>query len=431
MSSIESFVQGVEIPPLQCVRYIMEDNRIADVQSAILDSFEASGLSNRLPKNGRIAIAVGSRGICQLAEQVKSVVEWFKAHDTRPFIVPSMGSHGNATDEDQRMILESLGVSEESMGCPVLSSMAVVELGKLSEFSLPIYMDKHAYEADGIFVINRVKLHTTFTGKHESGLVKMLTIGLGKQAGAASCHALGFAHFPQIMPAMATLILQNHPQVLGGLGIVENAYDHPCHIEVVPSKTFLERDATLLTMSKKVMPALPVKNAEVLIIDRIGKNISGLGSDPNITGRYVSKYKTNNVHMTRMGLLDLCEESHGGASGIGCADVITRRLYDKIDFDATYANVITSTNLPAAATPVVAPSDKILIHILIKTCNCGSHPLRMLRIRDTLSIGRLLVSPALAEELVHDSRCELVGSPKNLEFDNEGNLTDFTTWTQF
>ena len=431
MSVYEGLVRDVRVPLMQRVRYSMDDQAIGDIRSAVMDAFAASGLAERVPRGGSIAIGVGSRGLYGLPELVRAVVDWFAACGARPFIVPCMGSHGGATAEGQRQVLEGLGVTAEAMGCPLRSSMEVVQVGELDSFQLPVYMDRLASEADGVFVINRVKLHTTFTGKHESGLIKMLTIGLGKQRGADSCHNLGYAHFPQIMPAMASMILERRPSVLGGLATVENAYDHLCHLEVVPREAMLERDAALLEMSKRVMPSLPLKDLDVLIVDRMGKNISGLGMDPNITGRFLSPYKTNDVRIARLGALDLTEETHGAAAGIGCADVISSRLYDKIDFTATYTNVITSTVLRGAFVPLVMPTDSLVIRTLLKTCNAGSRPVRMMRIRDTLSLGRLLVSPPVAELLAARDDCELVGEPFALQFDAAGNLDDYGAWTAF
>ena len=431
MSVYEGLVRDVRVPLMQRVRYSMDDQAIGDIRSAVMDAFAASGLAERVPRGGSIAIGVGSRGLYGLPELVRAVVDWFAACGARPFIVPCMGSHGGATAEGQRQVLEGLGVTAEVMGCPLRSSMEVVQVGELDSFQLPVYMDRLASEADGVFVINRVKLHTTFTGKHESGLIKMLTIGLGKQRGAESCHNLGYAHFPEIMPAMATMIMERCPSVLGGLATVENAYDHLCHLEVVPRERMLERDAALLDMSKRVMPSLPLKELDVLIVDRMGKNISGLGMDPNITGRFMSPYKTNDVHIARLGALDLTAETHGGAAGIGCADVITSRLHDKIDFAATYTNVITSTVLRGAYMPLVMPTDRLAIRTLIKTCNAGPRPVRMMRIRDTLSLGRLLVSPPVADLLAGRDDCELVGEPFALQFDTAGNLDDYGCWTAF
>ncbi|HIU17746.1 MAG TPA: hypothetical protein IAB01_04745 [Candidatus Avidesulfovibrio excrementigallinarum] len=431
MDVYERLMHDVRVPLMQRVRYTMEDQSIADIRSAVMASFAASGLAERVPQGGSIAIGVGSRGLYGLPELVKAVVDWFAGLGAHPFIVPCMGSHGGATAEGQRQLLEGLGITAESMGCPVRSCMDVVQVGQLDDFQLPVYMDRLASEADGVFVINRVKLHTTFTGKHESGLIKMMTIGLGKQRGAESCHNLGYAHFTEIMPAMASMILERHPAVLGGLATVENAYDHLCHLEVVPREKMLERDAALLEMSKRVMPSLPLKELDVLLVDRMGKNISGLGMDPNITGRFVSSYKTNDVRIARLGALDLTAETHGGAAGIGCADVISSRLYNKIDFAATYTNVLTSTVLRGAFVPLVMPTDSLVIRAMIKTCNAGSRPVRMMRIRDTLTLGRLLVSPAVAALLAGRDDCELVGDPFALRFDAEGNLDDAGCWTDF
>lgn len=421
MSILTDLLQGVAIPDLFEVRRSFQNDGLRDIPVAVWETLDHSGLRERLPRGGQIAIAVGSRGLGKLPVIVRAVVDWFATRGTRPFIIPAMGSHGGATGEGQRQVLEHLGVTEESAGCPIRSSMEVVEVGRLPQ-GFPVFMDAVADKADGVFVINRVKVHTAFSGPHESGLVKMLTIGLGKQRGADSCHALGFGCFATLMPEMAALILENKPRILGGLATVENAYDEPCLVEAVLREHFLKRDAALLEYARQRMPSLPVSELDVLLVDRMGKNISGGGMDPNITGRAPTPYKTGPLKTTKMGVLRLTKVTEGNATGIGTADVITKRIFDELNFESTYANVITSTVLRSAFLPVIMPTDEAAVRCLIKTCNAGNRPVRLAYIRDTLTLDRFWVSQSVAEELTGQADCTVDQTPRPMVFDAAGDL---------
>lgn len=430
MSVLEALLQGTVLPPLVPVVCRYENDGIKDVQAAVYARLEASSLAARLPKGGEIAIGVGSRGIAHLPDLVRGTVEWFRAKETHPFIIPCMGSHGGATAEGQAKVLAGLGVTEENVGAPIRSSMEVCAVGTLADGML-VYMDAFAYAADGIFIINRVKPHPTFSGIYESGLVKMLTIGMGKQRGADSCHILGFGVFGTIMPAMSTLILEKRKNILGGLATVENAYDQPCLIEAVPAEKILLRDAELLAYARSRMPAIPVDQADVLVVDYIGKNISGSGMDPNITGRHATNLKQGGPSIAKVAILDLTPQTSGNATGMGNADIITKRLHNDIDFSYTYPNVITSTLLRVAFTPVVMPTDETALKCAVKTCNAGSRDIRFLRIRDTLTLDRLLVSPAIAGELETRSGCVIAGPAAPMRFDASGTLLDRGIWDTF
>lgn len=422
MSILPDLVHNVSLPDLFKVTRQFADDGIRDIPAAVHSAMAQSGLAARLPRGGGIAIAVGSRGMGRLPDIVRAVVGWFTEHGTRPFIVPAMGSHGGATAAGQVNVLHQLGVTEASAGCPIRSSMEVVEVGMLPR-GFPVYMDALASAADGVFVINRVKVHTAFSGPHESGLVKMLTIGLGKQRGADSCHALGFGLFAEVMPEMATLMLEKKANLLGGLASVENAYDAPCLLEAILPERFLERDAALMAYARQRMPSLPVATLDVLLVGRMGKNISGGGMDPNITGRAPTPYKTGPLQAAKVGVLRLTPESKGNATGLGNADVTTKRLFDAVDFDYTYANVITSTVLKSGFVPVVMPTDESAVRCLLKTCNAGNRPVRLAYIRDTLTLDRFWVSPAVAEELRGQSDCEVAPTPTAFAFDAAGDLT--------
>lgn len=293
-------------------------------------------------------------------------------------------------------VLAHLGITEASAGCPIHSSMDVVEVGQID--TVPVCIDTLAFSADGIFLINRVKPHTGFSGPHESGLVKMLVIGLGKQRGAEACHKLGYQHFPTLMPAMARILLAKAP-VLGALGIVENALEQPCQIEVADADTLLELDAKLLVEAAAQMARLPiVKELDVLLVQQMGKEISGGGMDANVTGRPASQWKHSELAVSKVGVLRLTPASEGNATGIGGADVISRELFEAINLEATYTNVITSTILRAAVLPVIMDTDEQLVRCLIKTCNASTSP-RLVYIRDTLTLDRFWASRAVAQEI--------------------------------
>ena len=409
MPLLTSLLTGIELPFLHRVTRHIPDDGLSDIPRSVRDALNASGVAERLLPNGEVAIGVGSRGIAGLPQIVRATVDWFRERGARPFLVPCMGSHGGATAEGQLRVLEHLGVTAASAGCPIRAGMDTIVIGTLDN-GLPVHMDTHATSADGVFVINRVKPHTAFTGPHESGLVKMLVIGLGKRNGADCCHSLGFGRFAEVMPQMARLLLERKPSLLGGLAVVENAHDRVCLLEAVLPERLLERDQALLVEARARMGSLP---------DRMGKDISGSGMDPNITGRSPSPYKTGGLKAARLGVLRLTEASGGNATGMGNADVVTQRLVDSADFESTYANAI---SLKAAAIPLVMPSDEAAVRGLIKTCGAGPRPVRLAYIRDTLSLNTFWASAALAEELSARPDCRVSPESGVFRFDAEGSL---------
>ncbi len=430
MSMLNTLLQQCSLPELVPVVRRYKDDGIKDIAGAVHETMDSSGIAARFPKGASVAIGVGSRGLARLPELVAATVSWFKKEGAHPFIIPTMGSHGGATAEGQAKVLAKLGVTEQSVGAPVRATMDVVRLGQLED-GFPVYMDAYAAEADGVFFIARVKPHTGFSGKHESGLIKMITIGFGKQRGADSCHTLGFGHFNRLVPAMATVCLEAKPNILGGLASVENAYDEPCLVRAVPRERLLEEDAELLVYARSRMPSIPADAIDVLIVDHIGKNISGSGMDPNITGKHISKFTSGGPNTSRIVILDLYDESYGNASGVGGGDVICKRLFDKLDFDAMYTNSMTSTILNGVMIPVIMPTDEMAIRYGVKTCNAGPRPLNVVRIKDTLTMDRLLLSPALVEGIKTMADCEVTGEARPFSFDADGMLTDFAIWERF
>jgi hypothetical protein len=332
-----------------------------------------------------------------------------------------MGSHGGATAEGQAALLAGLGITEDHVGCAIRSSMNTVVLGALSN-GLPVLMDEYAMQADGIVLINRVKPHTGFSADLESGLAKMLGIGLGKHKGAESCHAQGYGSMGANIEETARIKLERAP-VLFGLATVENAYDKIAEIHAVPASSMLEEEKALLLRAKANMPKIFVTPLDVLIIDRMGKEFSGTGTDPNITGRAPTPYVRVSQKTTRMAILDLSDKSKGNAAGVGLADVITRRLYGKIDLEATYINHLTSTSMEGGRIPVIMDTDRLALQAAVKTCNVlDPDRLRLVHIPNTLHIAEIRISENLRAEIEASPDMEIIGAAENWEFDRQGNL---------
>lgn len=420
MDIIKELLKDVPLPRMVKIRQSFNADEITDVSAALSAALIDSGLLQKIKPGMRIAIAAGSRGVAQLAALVRTAADEVKKRGGKPFVVPAMGSHGGATAEGQAEVLFHLGVCEATVGCPIVSSMEVVELSKLPN-GMPVYMDKHAYEADGIIVINRIKPHTAFRGPNESGLVKMITIGLGKQKGAESCHAYGFKLMHSLIPAMAREALAHAP-ILFGIATVENAYDHVAKVVVSSADTLIETDRQLLIEAKAAMPRIEFSPIDVLIIDEIGKDISGDGMDPNITGRYPTPYPTGGPEVSKMVVLDLTNAG-GNANGVGTADFTTRRLVEKTDFKAMYANGITSTVVRPNAIPTTLDCDLDAIRAAVKTSNAlDLEKVRMVRIKNTLQLGEILISEAMLPEALTFANVTVCSEPFELEFDQQGDL---------
>lgn len=425
MTFLPDLFKDTPIPEFFAVNRVFPDDCIRDVARATVETLENSGLEKALPSGGSIAVGVGSRGIANLPALVAATVAWFRGKGRTPFVVPCMGSHGGATSPGQIKVLADLGVTEESAGCAIKSSMEVVQAGRLPS-GLPVYMDAHAWNADAVFVINRVKPHTSFSGPNESGLVKMLTIGLGKQKGADAAHSFGYGLFAEIMPAMTRAVLAAKPSILGGLAVVENETDQTFHVEAVLSADLERRDAELLLLAKSRMPSLPATEIDFLLIDYMGKNVSGAGMDPNITGRN-AKNRSGGPKVNRLCVLNLTEETKGNATGVGKADIVSRRLANQINFDYTYANVITSTNLEFVRLPMVLETDADVVRCGVKTCSVPATSMKGVRIRDTLSLTKLFVTSPLAETLKGKEGFSVSEAPCALRFGPDGAL-DTTVW---
>jgi hypothetical protein len=405
------------------VRQKFEATQLKDIPGAIAREFQRPEVRSRVKAGQVVAVGCGSRGVAHIGEIARCVVRELQALGAKPFVFPAMGSHGAATAEGQRKVLASYGITEEATGVPVRATMDTVVVGHLPD-GTPVHMDRFAAEADGIVVINRIKPHTAFRGATESGLTKMLSIGIGKIVGASTYHMHGMDTFPDLLPRIRDVHLGAR-NVLFGVGIVENAYDETALIEVVPAEQLGTREPELQAMAKRMMPQLYFDQIDVLVIDEMGKNISGAGFDPNITGRNRRAIKWQAKPLVKkIVVLGLTRESMGNATGVGGADVITLRLYRELDVPSTYANIITSANLDGAAIPMIMNDDHDAIALAVKTVvRVKPQDCRIVRIRNTLHLGEIQVSePLLAEVRAQPDRFEVLGEAAPLQFDSHGTL---------
>ncbi|MBP1156787.1 MULTISPECIES: DUF362 domain-containing protein [unclassified Paenibacillus] len=406
----------IPLPRFLKVHQHFEHEKIEDIQGELSVQIKPH-LKDMSGK--RIAVGVGSRGIANLAEITRSVVDHLKQAGAHPFIIPTMGSHGGATAEGQAELLASFGVTEEAMGVPIDASMEVEAIGEL-ELGLPVYVCTSALQADGIVFVARVKPHTCFRGPIESGLCKMLVIGLGKQVGASSLHNQGFGRFAELIPKAARMIMER-TKVLFGVALVENAYEDTSIIEVIPKEDIMElkREEALLEQAKARMGRILLPAFDVLVIDEIGKNISGDGQDPNVTGLFFTPYASGGPTYKKCAILDVSEPSHGNANGVGMADVTTRKLFDKIDFISMYTNAFTSTEVQAVKIPMLASTSEDALRMAVRMCN-GVHPCqhKVVWIKNTLELKEIIISEPLLNEVRAHSHIRAISEPKELTFLN-------------
>ena len=414
----------VPLPPMARVRQKFDPTRLEDIVGAIRAEFARPEVRSRVKPGQVIAVGCGSRGIANVALIACTVIEELKALGAKPFVFPCMGSHGAGTAEGQKKVLETYGITEEATGVPIRATMETVIVGELED-GTPVHMDRHAAEAHAIVVIHRIKPHTGFRGATESGLTKMLALGIGKIVGAAIYHTHGMDHFPELLPKVRDVNCRAR-NVLFGVGIVENAYDETAHVEIVPSEQLATREPELQAMAKLNMPQIFFDDIDVLVIDEMGKNISGAGFDPNITGRNrrIVKWPAKPM-VKKIVVLGLTRVTHGNATGLGSADVITMRLYRELDIPSTYANIITSMNLDGAAIPMIMNDDHDAIALAVKTVvRVKPEDCRIVRIRNTLHLGEIEVSAPMLEEVrAQPDRFEILEAPRAWRFDAQGNVS--------
>ena len=416
------------LPRMVRVRQRFDAPVLEDIAGATRE--QVRGLVATVRPGMRIGITAGSRGVANIAAVLRAAGEAVRERGGEPFVLPAMGSHGGATAEGQTDVLRGYGVTEESTGMPVVSSMEVRQIGQLGTADDPgpaVFLSETALAADGLIVCNRVKAHTDFRGEIESGLAKITAIGLGKHQGAKTIHAFGTRGLAHWLPQAARLSVQTAP-VLGGLAVLENAYDQTARVVAVPAEAIGGAgEAALLTEAKGLMASLPFEDIDVLVVDEIGKNVSGTGMDTNIIGRMmirgVTEFGRPNVRIVVV--LDLTEESHGNGAGIGLADVLTQRAARKLDLRATYINGLTSGigGVQRVKLPMFVPSDVDAICAGILCCGQGDpQQVRLVRIKNTLEIGELEVSESLLPAVHAHPRLDVLGEPAPLALDAEGNL---------
>lgn len=421
MSFIDQALDPVAIPRFAAVRQHFPRPVVSDPAAELTAKIAAGGRLDGVRPGMSVAITAGSRGIANYPLLLKTLADLVKARGGEPFIFPAMGSHGGATAEGQKAMLAGLGITDETMGCPVRSSMETVRVGTARN-GRPVYLDRYADAAGGIIVVNRVKPHTGFRGSVESGICKMCAIGMGKQKGADFCHAEGFGHMAENIPAIARVTLEKK-NVLCCVAVLENAYHETAQIEALAADEVLEKEPALLKRSWDLMAKILIDEFDVLIMDEIGKNISGTGFDTNVVGRYNSPYASGGPKIARVAALDITDASHGNGNGIGMVDFTTRRAYEKFDMEQTYPNAITSTVPLTVKIPMVLRNDRQAIQGCVKTCNViDPARVRAVRIKNTLSLDEIEVSEALLPIARSRPGMEVAGPLRELEFDGNGNL---------
>lgn len=414
--TIEGGLDNIKLPEMIKVRQKFNNEKIDDIERKIIEEIKEKAEISKL-NNKKIAITVGSRGIKNIDKIILTVIKELKKVGAKPFIVPAMGSHGGATAQGQKEFLKSYSITEESMGVEIISSMETVKLGEIED-GTSVYCDKNAYESDGIIVINKIKPHADFKGEYESGLVKMMAIGLGKHLGATSLHRHGFESFKELLPKAGKFFMNKAP-ILFGIAIIENAYDYPLIIEVVKPENILSREKELLKTAKRNMACIKLDEIDVLIIDEIGKNISGEGMDPNVTGRpgsYLNEgFEAPSIE--KIVVLDVTKESHGNGVGIGMSDISTVKCINKLDLGAMYTNSITATILGPSKLPLIMNNEKEAILIAVKTCNrIEPENAKIVRIKNTLELNQIEVSTIYYDVIKKRHDMEMISQPYKLEF---------------
>ena len=424
-SIVSGLLEAVPIPRVARVRQRFPDEHIpADrLPDHILGLLAKKGVAAGIRPGMKIAITAGSRGIRNIPLILGTLVRFVRDCGGEPYLVAAMGSHGGATSRGQREVLAGLGITEETVGCPIRSGMEVVPAGRNAE-GVQVYMSRDAAQADGVIVCNRIKPHTCFRGPCESGLMKMMAIGLGKQVGADWCHKEGFQNMAKNVRLFGASVLEALP-VLFGVGILENAYDRTAEVVVLDREEIPEKEPDYLKKAMGLLPRIHVPECEVLVVDTIGKNFSGGGMDANITGTFVTPYASGGLRSQRVAVLDLSPESHHNGTGCGMAHATTRRFFDKMDWEQTYPNVITSTVIENVRIPMVLKNDREAIQVCLRTCTgVGPQGPRLVRIANSMELTRIYLSENYLPQIAGHPYLEQETEVMELPFDQAGNLTD-------
>jgi uncharacterized protein (DUF362 family) len=416
---LELFERGA-LPRWTRVRQRLDDLALEDIGAAMAAQFQRPEIARTIEPGMKVALTGGSRGIDRIAEVLAAAVREVKHRGAEPFIIPAMGSHGGATAEGQTALLAEYGITPETMGCPIKSSMEAVHLGDV-ENGVPVWFDKNAYTgADATIPVGRVKPHTDFHGPVESGLMKMIAIGLGKQKGADVFHGRGFAEFHHLIPAVAQLSLSK-VNIPFGLALVEDGHSRCSLIEAVPAAQIWDREQELLKIARERMPRLPGDLIDVLIIDAIGKDISGIGADTNVINRYYDGPLPFKPRIQRLIIRDLTRDTEGNASGLGLGDVALRQAVDKVNFHYTYMNCVTAKTPEGARVPLTVDTDREALSIALACClQTEVEQARIARIRDTKHLDEFWASEPWLPELLATGRVEPLCDPQPIAFDDGG-----------
>lgn len=415
----------MQFPRLFLVSQNFPDRGIKDIPGEVRKQLSGSGFASRLKPGATVAIGVGSRGITNIATIVRSVVDFWKSQGMHPFLFPAMGSHGAATAEGQADVLAHYGIHEATMGCPVISQLEVVSLGSTAE-GIEAFMDKKAYESDGVMLVGRVKWHTDFAGKIESGLFKMMAIGLGKFAGAQRYHTYAYKLGLETVIRNVGRQVLSSGKILGGLAILEDANHNTGQLTAVPTENMEQREEELLALAKSWMGHVPVPELDILILDEIGKNISGAGLDTKVANRSVHGLYNpwpNTPKFERIFIRDLTSSSYGNGVGLGMADVVHDRLLSKIDWNPTQINSLTASTPAAIRTPIHFPTDRECLEKMMPTV--GKLDMKDVTfgwIRNTLDLTPLVLSENLLPQIKANPILEIMGDAVPMEFDSHGDL---------
>ena len=421
MSQINEILDNIKLPQIMKVSQTFDNTKLDDVEGDLNQKLIDKNIKDKIKPGMKIAITGGSRGISFYKELMKTIVSFVKKCGATPFIVPSMGSHGGGTSEGQENMLKKLGITKESVVCEIISSMDVVEVGRTSK-DLPVYIDKNAANADGIILLNRVKLHTSFRGKYESGLIKMMAIGLAKRKGADMTHFLRYENMAENLVEVGKIAL-NNLNIICGVASIENGYNEVADLFVLHKDEILKEEPKILEKSKRLMPRIYLDDIDVLIVNEIGKNISGTGVDTNIVGRFHTNAASGGPNTVKLGFLDISEKSGGNGNGMGLADFVSKKFFRKIDFESTYINAITSTEPNSVKLPLVLDNDKYVFQGCVKLCGVKNiQDIKLVIINNTKELDEIYMSKSAFENAVDKSKVKKESELFDIPFDEEGNL---------
>ena len=421
MATFDELLSDIKIPKFYTVTNQMDSSHIEDIKEAVVKALKRPGTIDRIKPGASVCLTAGSRDVANIDRILRALCDELKAVGAKPFIIPAMGSHAGADAKGQAEILKGYNITEESMGVPIKASMDTDVVATLDN-GLEIHMDHYANEADFVIPVGRIKAHTDFHGPVESGICKMIVIGMGKQHGAYQCHKMGFPNMPHNVMEFASRIIEAKPNMFG-IGIIENAYHNTCRIEAVPADKILEEEPKLLEYAKSRMAQIPFDQVDILFVDKMGKDISGAGMDPNITGRSPGFGKLR-PFIQRIAVFDLTDNSHGNFGGIGNADVTTMRLFKKCDFSVTYPNCITCAEPTGTKLPIIMDSDRTCMKMALRTATDlrSYEDARIVWLTSTLGLSEFKISEALKEDALNNPNIFIISGPKRVDFDEAGNI---------